>query len=271
MTVTPTNRMLIEATKAERLAKLSEFLKSCRNRTKPETFNLPVRPRRRSPGLSRAEVATLAAISVDWHTWLEQGRDVQPSPQVLDSLAIVFSLSGAERRYLYVLSNYALLLPEKLDADIQLLQRMIDGMPSAPAMLLRKDWRILGQNRCADELFGTWTHLKEEEKNLLYLFFTDRAFIEHLRDWERHARIVIRQFRAIYASELGNLSFSSLIEKLKDESPQFMSWWPEADVEARDDGRKEFDHPVLGYRDYDYTILRPAENQALEVLAFIPR
>lgn len=271
MSDSPTCRQKVGAAKAERLTELSEFLKSCRDRTKPEIFDLPIRPRRRSPGLSRAEVAALATISVDWYTWLEQGRDIQPSVQVIKKLAAVFRLTEPERRYLYALTKYPLLPPEASGADIQLMQRMIAQMSEAPAIILRKDWQILAQNSCADKFFGVWNHVHQDNRNLLYLFFTDKVFTKYLRHWEWHAKVAIRQYRAIYATEIGNPIFTSLIERLNDISTQFSQWWAETDVTGRDDGRKEFDHPSLGYRDYDYTILRPAENQAVEVIIFIPR
>ena len=271
MSGSPTYQQKVDAAKTERLIELSEFLKSCRDRTKPETFDLPIRPRRRSTGLSRAEVATLATISVDWYTWLEQGRDIQPSVQVLDKLAAVFRLTEPERRYLYALTERSLLPSEAFDADFQLMQRMIAQMSEAPAIILRKDWQILAQNSCADKVFGVWSHVSQDNKNFLHLFFTDKVFTQYLRNWEWHAKIAIRQFRAIYATEIGNPIFTSLIERLSNISPQFRQWWAETDVTGRDDGRKEFDHPSLGYYDYDYTILRPAENQAVEVIVFVPR
>lgn len=261
----------IDLTKAERLNELSEFLKSCRDRTKPETLNLPTRPRRRSPGLSRAEVAALASISVDWYTWLEQGRDIHPSIQVIDQLADVFRLTQAERRYLYTLTGLLHEPREKVYADIEIVQRMISYMPETAAFILRKDWQILAQNKPAEKLFGSWSHLDENDRNILYLFFTDRVFTEYLRNWDWHAKIMIRQFRAIYGTEIGNPIFVSLIERLRKVSSQFKQWWAETDVTGRDNGHKEFDHPLLGYQDYDYTILRPAENQAIEVVVFIPR
>lgn len=256
---------------AERLKELSAFLKSCRKRTNPEAFALPTQPRRRNPGLSRAEVASLAGISIDWYTWLEQGRNVRPSTQVLDGLSKVFQLTDSERRYLYSLTDYAPPPAELADANIALVKRMITHMPASPAIVLRKDWQILAQNACADRVFGTWSHVEESNRNILYLFFSDSIFTRHLRLWEWHAKIAIRQFRSIYATEIGNPVFVSLINQLTEMSPQFREWWAGSDVTGRDEGRKEFDHPSLGYLDYDYTILRPAENQAVEVVTFIPR
>ena len=267
---TPTNKGKNDATQIERLTALAEFLKACRARAKPESLNLPVRPRRRTPGLSRTEVATLAEISVDWYTWLEQGRDIHPSIQVLDRLADTFQLTPVERRHLYTLSNHASTPIEQPDADIQIMQRLIAHLPKAPAIILGKDWQVLAQNSAADEFFTDWSHLNPAEKNMLYLFFTEEIFTQSLRNWEWHAKITIRQFRAIYATEIGNPVFIDLIERLSSVSPKFCEWWAQPDVAGRDDGRKAFEHPVLGCRDYDYTILRPAENQAVEVVVFMP-
>ena len=267
----PNHRQQRDYIKTQRLTQLSKFLKSCRQRIDPETVGLPVRPRRRNPGLSRSEVATLAQMSVDWYTWLEQGRDIHPSVEVLNQLAKVFQLTEAEKRHLYSLCEHTPVLTEILDADIQLMQGLIAHLAKVPAFVLRKDWQILAQNDAADKFFNTWSNLKDEDKNLLYLFFTEPIFTQHLREWKWHAKLAIRQFRAIYVTEIGNPTFSSLIERLSEISPQFKRWWAETDVTGRDRGRKEFDHPLFGYCDYDYTILRPAENQAVEVIAFIPR
>ena len=60
--------------------------------------------RRRAAGLRREEVALLANVSVTYYTYLEQGRPVRPSAQVLDALASALRMSAAERRYLHVLA-----------------------------------------------------------------------------------------------------------------------------------------------------------------------
>ena len=82
---------------ADQRQQLGTFLRSRRERRRPEDVGLPPGGRRRTPGLRREEVATLAAVSVTWYTWLEQGRDVHPSRQVLTSLADVLRLDRAER------------------------------------------------------------------------------------------------------------------------------------------------------------------------------
>src|ERR1700726_3298296 len=101
-------------------AALGQLLRSRRERLVPGDVGLPAGwsaglgaglgagrsagRRRRAAGLRREEVALLANVSVTYYTYLEQGRPVRPSAQVLDALAAALRMSAAERRYLHVLA-----------------------------------------------------------------------------------------------------------------------------------------------------------------------
>src|SRR3954451_14868655 len=87
------------------LGELGSLLRSRRERLSPEEVGLPPGTRRRTRGLRREEVARLAAISPTYYTFLEQGRDIRPSVQVLDALAAALRLSEAERAHLHVLAR----------------------------------------------------------------------------------------------------------------------------------------------------------------------
>ena len=65
---------------------LADLLRSRRERLQPADVGLPAGSRRRTRGLRREEVAALAGISTTYYTFLEQGRDLRPSRQVLDAL-----------------------------------------------------------------------------------------------------------------------------------------------------------------------------------------
>src|SRR5262249_49881652 len=92
----------------ERRQALAEFLRTCRARLAPADVGLPPGIRRRTPGLRREEVAELAHIGISWYVWMEQGRDVNPSPEVLESLAQALRLTLNERRHLFLLAGQAL-------------------------------------------------------------------------------------------------------------------------------------------------------------------
>src|ERR1700722_18013920 len=81
------------------------FLRSRRGRLAPSEVGLPEGFRRRTPGLRREEVALLAGVGTTWYTWLEQGRDVRPSPQVLSALGDALRLGPVEQRHLFALAN----------------------------------------------------------------------------------------------------------------------------------------------------------------------
>jgi len=87
------------------------FLRSRRGRLAPSEAGLPEGFRRRTPGLRREEVAILAGVGTTWYTWLEQGREIQPSNDVLSALAEVLRLDPAERHHLFSLYNR--LTPER--------------------------------------------------------------------------------------------------------------------------------------------------------------
>src|SRR3954454_16648145 len=96
----------------ERRSELTDFLRNRRAQVTPQDAALPANGRRRTPGLRREEVAQLAGVGLSWYTWLEQGRDIKPSAQVLDALARVLRLDGAVRAHLFHLARVELPLPE---------------------------------------------------------------------------------------------------------------------------------------------------------------
>ena len=84
------------ATTARR-TELAAFLRSRRERISPEDVGLPAGTRRRTAGLRREELAQLAGVGVTWYTWLEQGRPINASVQVLDAIARTLRLDATER------------------------------------------------------------------------------------------------------------------------------------------------------------------------------
>ena len=101
------------ASSPSRRDELRAFLRSRRARLSPSDVGLPDDgARRRTPGQRREELAALAGVGVSWYTWLEQGRDIHPSPEVLDALARALRLDAAERATLFALARTELPLPD---------------------------------------------------------------------------------------------------------------------------------------------------------------
>ncbi len=139
----------------ERRQALAAFLRTRRARLQPADVGLPARSRRRTAGLRREEVAELANIGVSWYTLLEQGHDVHPSRQVLESLAQALRLTTAEEQHLFRLSSHELPARMLVEAEqvTPALQRVVDALTPHPAFVIGRRWDVLTWNRVADLLF----------------------------------------------------------------------------------------------------------------------
>src|SRR5215471_5199228 len=132
----------------ERRQALADFLRQRRAHLSPTDVDLPPGFRRRTPGLRREEVAQLANMGTSWYVWLEQGRDVHPSAQVLESLAQALLLTPNERRHLFLLAGQTLPpraspLEERVSPA---LQQLLDDLNPTPAYVMGQRWDCLAWN-----------------------------------------------------------------------------------------------------------------------------
>ena len=124
-------------------SELVDFLQTRRARLTPYDVGLPAGSRRRTVGLRREEVASLANISATWYTWLEQGRKIRVSPQTLTRIAAALQLDEGERTYLFTLADQAVPKAMRGETVSVALQQMLDGMGLNPAYLTNHCWDVL--------------------------------------------------------------------------------------------------------------------------------
>jgi transcriptional regulator with XRE-family HTH domain len=257
---------------------LGQLLRSRRERLTPADVGLPAGSRRRTVGLRREEVALLANVSTTYYTFLEQGRQVRPSAQVLDALAAALQMSAAERRYLQVLAHggddppgggmaITASPPEQLDWGVADLVQRLDPFPT---IVKGRRWDVLAANAAAAELFTDWTVLPDEERNLVrWMFTTDRAREVYL-EWEPEARAMLGRFRLAAARYRDDPDFTALISGLLRDSEQVRQWWPEHDVVAVGSGSKKLRHPRLGPVSYSHVVLQVADNPDQTLVTYSP-
>src|SRR5437868_5837754 len=161
--------------KSERRQALADFLRQRRARLSPTDVGLPPGFRRRTPGLRREEVAQLANMGTSWYVWLEQGRDVHPSAQVLESLAQALRLTLNERRHLFLLAGQP--LPPRAfpleESASPTLQRVLDDLNPNPAYIMGRRWDYLAWNKAANGLFSISEATSPYTRNLLWRVFTN--------------------------------------------------------------------------------------------------
>ncbi|WP_280181445.1 helix-turn-helix transcriptional regulator [Nocardia farcinica] len=260
------------STTAQRRAELASFLRARRARLDPVTVGLPPAGPRRRGGLRREEVATLSGVSATWYTWLEQGRDIQPSRQVLDALAATLRLTPTEHHYLLSLAGYAPLPAADEPANHRApehIQHLLDAVPF-PAYAIAPDWQISGWNAAYLELYPNVAAVAPADRNLLWLVFTDPYVRDLLPDWEITSRRFLAEFRAEAGPRLGDLARSPAIRRLLDDNATFRQAWRSHHIEGFASRERVFHHPVRGALRYEHHRLAPADHPDLHLVMYTP-
>ncbi len=248
---------------------LAHFLGSRRRQVDPRLVGLPAGGTRRTPGLRREEVALLAGVSHTWYTWLEQGRDIRPSRQVMDALARTLRLSPAEHEYLLRLSGHgAATTDREADGMPAHLQRLLDALAPSPAFVITADWSIVGWNRAYERFYPGVAAVPAEQRNLLWLVFTDPAVRELLGDWASDSRRFLTQFRAEVGPRLADPSVVDLVGRLEAASPHFREGWASGDVDRFTSGERRFEHPGVGTLLLEHHELTPADAPGLHLVVY---
>lgn len=248
---------------------LRDFLMTRRARVSPAEAGLPDGgPRRRTPGLRREEVAVLAGVGASWYQWLEQGRDITVSPQVLDAVARVLRLSGPERRHLYVLAGLNPPLPEAKPEVYPCdgLRRLIEGWMPYPAHIMDAYWNIVAFNEAAGATFG----FTEHDTNCLVTFFTNPVYRGRAEIRPHLARTVVAQYRAAASEFPDDEGFCRIVDELAGTNPEFAELWALGDVQPSGQLEKTISHPVAGQLVFESTQLRLPARPDLTIVLHNP-
>jgi transcriptional regulator with XRE-family HTH domain len=252
-------------------AELAEFLRARRDAVTPAQVGLPPgTSRRRTPGLRREEVAMLAGVSLTWYTWLEQGRRINASPDVLSAIGRALRLDDAGIEHLLALAQPSSAPVEAPQEAPSALVRLIHSMEPAPAYVLGPRWEFLAWNSAQARLYPRIEELDGLERNLLWVLFAEPATRDLIVDWDIHARQALAEFRAGTTSLRGDERFGRLVDRLTEVSPEFAAWWSEHDVSQFETRIRRFNHPAAGTLTFEYQQLAPVEWPGLRVTCQLP-
>ncbi len=255
-----------------RRAELADFLRRRRAEIKPEDVGLPAGGRRRTPGLRREELAALAGVGTTWYTWLEQGRDVRASLEVLEALARALQLSPVERTHLLLLGRgeEAPASTPPAECVSPTIRRMIESLDPSPSFVIGRRWDYLAWNRAACALFGDFDAMPPSARNHVWALFTDPVRREMMADWEHAARLCAAKFRADHARYIDDPAFDELVQALKDASREFCKFWRRHEVAYSGVGRKELRHPVAGTLVFEHAAFHPTEEPEQRLILYTP-
>jgi transcriptional regulator with XRE-family HTH domain len=266
--------MAVNQLEWDRHHELAEFLRSRRARLSPEQVGLPRGTRRRTPGLRREEVAMLAGVSPEWYTWLEQGRDINVSVQVLDSLVRVLRLDANEREHLFLLALRQPPPPVQTYSPptvSPILQQLLDQLQTSPACVVDVRANVVAWNTAYRAVFiGDAVALSERDRNMMWRIFTRPAAKERNEGWRDMARRFVAQFRIGYGRFINDPWWAEQIAALSAVSPEFRELWAEHDVVSMSEGHKVHHHPLVDELHFDVLWLQTAASDDLRLLIHLP-
>ncbi len=267
------NHEIADQLELDRRHELAAFLRNRRARVLPEDVGLPHGLRRRTPGLRREEVAVLAGVSPEWYTWLEQGRDITVSVQVLESLVRVLRLDDIERDHLFLLAlrqpaPVETFTPPTVSATVQ---QFLDQLGTTPACALDVRSNMIAWNTAHCTVFDHTSARSGRERNLIWTLFTTPSPYVCTPEWRELARIYLAQFRAGYGRFINDPWWAEQIAELNRVSPEFRELWPHHDVQNVSEGHKTMHNPIVGELNFDFLWLQAVDSGDLRLLIHTPR
>lgn len=251
----------------QRRRELADFLRTRREKLKPEQLGITQVSRRRTPGLRREEVAEIAGVGTTWYTWLEQARDIQPSADVLKRLASALMMNPAETRHLFTLAGRAapVEIEEMREIPSANLLRLLNSFP-LPGLLLGSRWDLIAVNSEAQKTFKALPSVVEQRGNWLHFYFMemDRKAV---LNWETLARKMISDFRLSVSDSLDQPWISEIVDDLRAKSPEFAAFWREHDVTDAAATLVEV-QTENGVVKYERAMLRSAEDPRLKLVLY---
>ena len=254
-----------------RRTELGKFLRTRRERLSPADFGMPAGLRRRTPGLRREELALLAGVGVSWYTWLEQGREINVSTQVLDALARTLRLDRAERWHMYVLAEAVPVAVSTgrcpLTEELTEILRALDPLPAA---VTNSRFDILADNDAFADLFRFWHSLPCIHHNTLWCVLTEPTAREQFLGYDEHARYLVARLRAAYARHVGEPEWEEDIRRLSGLSDEFTELWSRHEVAEFQPRIRTFLHPQAGELTFTMSELQVPASQEARLVVYTP-
>jgi transcriptional regulator with XRE-family HTH domain len=229
---------------------LGEFLRAHRARCDPGDAGLSGGGHRRVAGLRREEVAVLAGVSADYYARLEQGRERNPSAQVLNALASVFKLDADGRGHLFRLAGVDPRAAPNRDRDIvhpSLLQ-LLDAFPISAAYVLSPSFLVLAANPVAVALLSPFDGMRD----MVRLLFTHPRAKTVFTDWPQLVVQVVHALRLNAGRFPDDPAIRGVVDELMGSSPEFRALWEDHQVGRLVRMTKVFVHPEAGRIELQY-------------------
>jgi transcriptional regulator with XRE-family HTH domain len=250
----------------------AQFLRRCRARIKPSDIGLPSTKRKRTEGLRREDVAALSGVSASWYTWLEQGRDMRVSDEVLERVCRALRLSQDERTYLFSLVQRR---PPRVQHDMVCeeappdVARMINALHT-PAIAMNLRWDVLAWNAINSVIFRDYSLIPRAERNLLEILFSNPPAYLTSEEFECMAHRLVARLHFDYSRCADDPRFEELVQRLCARFPLFSRLWSAPDFNLRAYGLHRFTHPRFGELVFEHSSYVPDGHPHIRVVICTP-
>jgi transcriptional regulator with XRE-family HTH domain len=224
---------------------LGEYLRARRALVRPEDAGLPDSGRRRVSGLRREELAMLAGISPDYYLRLEQGRNHNPSPEVVDALARALNLDETATTYLHAISRPNAPRRQSWAGELasRSIEQLIASWPTTPAYVQGRYLDVLAANTMASALAPT---ILTPGVNIVRATFLDPEVRNLISDWEAAALGAVARLRGLVGADVRDPNLAQLVDELSTSSEEFRHLWARHDVDAVTLRSRTINHPFVG-------------------------
>jgi hypothetical protein len=215
-------------------------------------------------------VAQLAGVGVTWFTWLEQGRDIRASEQVLTAIARALRLDQDERNHLLELGGFGAGARGTSSGLDDAVLRMLERLDPAPAYVQNARYDVLAHNAAFGRMVTDLDALPPEQRNTMWLAFTDLAWRAAMPDWEAVTARMAAQLRSQGSSEPEAGRRDELVTRLSEASPRFRELWQRHDVVEPRVGQKVYISPRAGRLRFDVVSTWLQPRHGLRLVAHLP-
>ena len=238
----------------------------------PEQAGIPGGGRRRTPGLRREEVAQLAGVGLTWYTWLEQGRPINASPQVLDAVARVLDLDGTERDHVHLLAGNLRVPSRPVEGTEPPLgvDALLGAMGPLPAALVNDRTELLRWNRAYRVVNPELVAAVPDRRSTIWELFAGARRHGHLLGLDERAPAVVAGFRYRYSQHLDDSRWQDLVARLLEASPVFARLWATRDVAPPRLCDKRYAFAGLGEIALRATGMELSDHPGLRVIVYAP-
>ncbi|PSK89378.1 helix-turn-helix protein [Murinocardiopsis flavida] len=235
---------------------LAAFLRSRRERVTPAEVGLPSFSRRRTPGLRREEVALLSGVGVTWYTWLEQGRSINASEQVLTAIARALRLDPDELAHLFALAGMPAVVESPActvvtDSHLEIMEHLLP----MPVCIQNARFDVVAYNRTYRHLIDDIEKWPVADRNCAVLCFLEPRWAAAYEKHDQVSASIVARLRSSMAEHFDDPGWLAMVDRLRRESPEFERLWNRHDVQRTDNEVKGFRNPHVGLLRLHFTRL----------------